>query len=168
MAPRAIVMAGTGVVALAAILQIVGVATPSWISATENVVHFGLWRYCAKATVDGDDTCIAFPDEPSWLLASRAMGIVAIVSMLSAAGFGAIILVKPDKEVLGLRISPSFSSIGASTSIISFAIFAGKFSDVFAQDSSILHFDYSFGLCVAAAILSAIAGGLFVYARRAN
>ncbi|XP_076456924.1 uncharacterized protein LOC143291138 [Babylonia areolata] len=153
MSPRLLAGIATGVMAVAMILQIVGVATPSWVSgkvqqgATSSA---GLWRICA--TAQDKEACVDWPVVPDWLDASRAFGILSLLLMIAASGLGVFASMKHDSRGVLLLAAVS-GGLGALCSLISFGVFAGEKDDSF---PNVFDYDYSFGLCVVAAVLGCI------------
>lgn len=156
--PHVMVLAGGGCALVALILQIVGVATPEWISAETQLGDMtqGLWEFCrAGSCAKLED--LLYWETPSWLEAVRAFGILAIFAIFACLVCVALICLMSDKPVFGL-FAPIAAAAGAFCCLIAFAVFAGE--------SSSSDYGYSFALvivafllCIAAAVLLFVGKG---------
>ncbi|KAL8610662.1 hypothetical protein ACOMHN_047231 [Nucella lapillus] len=167
---RQLLLAGSAVIFLAGVLQLVGVATHNWISV-DGVVHMGLWAICAKDKVKHVVMCVSITENvPGWLNATRAFGIIATAMMLFAAVCGLVTILKAGHATL-TKLAAVLCAAGAVCSVVCFGVFASKYKN-FLGDSPDLpdfldpKFDYSFGLTVTATILSSIASALFLRSRQ--
>ncbi|XP_076456742.1 uncharacterized protein LOC143291042 [Babylonia areolata] len=150
----------TSFVLIAMILQIVGVATPSWMSGEirQGVSsRAGLWRICAEA-YDVEE-CVDWPTVPEWLDATRALGVLALLLMAASSGLSVFVLIKPDNR-LTVTLATICCGLGAACSVTSFGVFVGKEDEQFPTE--VYSYDYSFGLCVAAAAMGCIGSVLFL------
>ncbi|XP_076456936.1 uncharacterized protein LOC143291145 [Babylonia areolata] len=173
--PHAIILVAGGVVGLALILQIVGLATPAWTTYEEVRHRFsyesGLWNMCVndiclKISLSkrifgkGDDD-----DVPDLLYACRAFGILGVLEMAASLACAVLTCFMSDKAKMFTLVAAGAAAVGAVCSLIEFAVYAGK--EPFLNQSFLDHrLGYSFALTVVAFVLAVVAVALFIVGQR--
>lgn len=156
--PHVLILVGAAVTALALLLQIVGFATPAWITGTSIIriqsstitVDFnsGLWSFC------NGDKCQDFDLSVDWLKAVRAFGVLGILAFVGSVVCAVLTCFFP-----GQKLFPMVAGVAAAAAsvciMIEFAVYAGEI-----QVGS-LDFGYSFALTIVAFLLGIVAAVLF-------
>ncbi|XP_060598506.1 uncharacterized protein LOC132752216 [Ruditapes philippinarum] len=149
----------------ALLLCIVATAIPYWWSS--DAVDVGLFRVCGS-TILGNK-CLEYSDTPDWLDATRAMMILAILSLgasiLMSILFGFIM---KERQFLAI-LSALLCFAGAGLTILGVIIFGSKHpGDLY----KVLYGDGSlhagFGLAIIAAIAAGVSGMVVFLAKGRN
>ncbi|XP_076456927.1 uncharacterized protein LOC143291142 [Babylonia areolata] len=179
--PHAIILVAGGVVGLALILQIVGLATPAWVTfeltypvlGVQTVSYnIGLWKVCASGNCrkisfssptfgDDDDD----DDVPDWLNACRAFGILGVLAMAASLFCAVLTCVMSDKAKMFTLVAAGVAAVGAVCSMIEFAVYARE-EPYLNQSSQHVSLGYSFILSVVAFVLAVVAVALFIVGQR--
>eukprot|EP00105_Crassostrea_gigas_P029614 XP_011451605.1 PREDICTED: uncharacterized protein LOC105345225 [Crassostrea gigas] len=148
----------------ALIFQLVGLASPNWITTyVQGVkIQIGLWKLCAK--VRKRNWCLEDKDVRDFLEPVRATAIVGFISLLFALVLIIlkIFVMKDKKNILFVAIGSTF--VGAFFILVSIADFARKIDDDFNSDGEELDYDFSFAfaLCIIAMLSSLSAGAVMI------
>ncbi|XP_076456931.1 uncharacterized protein LOC143291143 [Babylonia areolata] len=160
--PHAIILVAGGVVGLALLFQIVGLATPGWttwepfLGLPEG--NEGLWEKCFG------DNCAKFTgDIPDWFSACRAFGILGVLAMAASLICAVLTCFMSDKAKMFTLVAAGAAAVGAVCSLIEFAVYAGKDPFLSSQHISL---GYSFALTVVAFVLAVVAVALFIVGQR--
>ncbi|XP_078320945.1 epithelial membrane protein 1-like [Crassostrea virginica] len=150
-------LAGLVLISCAVIFQLIGLASPYWI--TFNVgslveVYMGLWKYCTEIIQLKVSTCQDSTENISegWFSSVKAMTILGLLALLVALGMTIMkmFVLKDSKVALFVAVGTAFA--GAVFILISIAVFAVKVNDQLEG----LEFSYHFGF--AFCILAMLAG----------
>ncbi|XP_061188426.1 uncharacterized protein LOC133196570 [Saccostrea echinata] len=146
----------------ALILDVIGVAAPYWIYGETSglKVNAGLWKECATADIFGQkiSKCTEYGEGPvlDWLKAVRAFGLLGIF-ISTIAIISAILKIRLKDRVFVLIIAIILSFISAVCTIVSIAVYAGKYHEL-EKDDSFVKFSFAFAFCAVSIVLSVIAG----------
>eukprot|EP00745_Piridium_sociabile_P037219 TRINITY_DN6747_c0_g1_i3.p1 TRINITY_DN6747_c0_g1~~TRINITY_DN6747_c0_g1_i3.p1 ORF type:complete len:159 (-),score=31.67 TRINITY_DN6747_c0_g1_i3:53-529(-) len=149
--PHITILIAAGVVGLALLFQIIGVATPGWIVVSASDYKSGLWESCVGGR------CTKFDDVGDSAKACRAFGILGIFAMAASFACGLLICFMSDMKIFTL-LAPLAAAAGAFCAMIEFAVYAG-------EADSTKYLDYSFALTVVAFVLCGAAAVLFFLGR---
>ncbi|XP_033751726.1 claudin-18-like [Pecten maximus] len=148
---------------LALVLQIAGLATPSWSSITASIKgvsasqSIGLWATCA--TEAGKSQCVSYTDVEDWLKVCRAFAIIGMLAVAAAAILEVLctVALSKDSHKIAYILATIIAFVGAGACILACIIWAAKVGDVLSG----LDLSYSFALSIVAGGLSGI-GGILV------
>ncbi|XP_062584165.1 uncharacterized protein LOC134250907 [Saccostrea cucullata] len=147
----------------ALILDVIGVAAPYWIYGEISglKLYAGLWKECVTSDINGQKKsgCIKYGDDidvPDWLKAVQAFGLLGIFT-LTFALISAILRIRFKDRSLVLIVAIILSFISAVCTIVSIAVYAGKYPEL-RNDRSFVKFSFAFAFCAVSIVLSAIGG----------
>ncbi|XP_069133574.1 claudin-4-like [Argopecten irradians] len=149
---------------IALILQIVGLATPNWSSVSATISgqtitqSNGLWAVCASS--NGEKQCQNYDIVEDWVVACRAFAIIGMATVAAAAILEVLCTVALSKSShkIAYILDVIIAFLGAGAVILACIIWAAKISDSGASAGLSLELSYSFGLSIAAGLLSGIGG----------
>ncbi|XP_052687233.1 uncharacterized protein LOC128166221 [Crassostrea angulata] len=159
-----ILLTGFVLIICAFICQLIGLASPYWISF-ENLgmkEHIGLWKFCAKVKSLDKDECAHHDWEiiPDWLKAVRATSSLGFLTLLVALEMTILKLffLKDMKPALFAAIGTAF--MGALFILISLAVFVAKTADLISHSGYKYHFAFVF--CILAMLAAVGSGSVMV------
>ncbi|KAK7091673.1 lens fiber membrane intrinsic protein-like [Littorina saxatilis] len=142
------------------IFQIVGVATPGWVTADSADVERGLWKICVNS-VCGDISAVydaTGTKEPAFYGACRAFGILGVLALAGCLAVGALTcFMEMDKLPLFAAI---LGFVAGVCILIEFAVYAGEIPTMTGTS-----YGYSFALTIIAWLLAMAAGALFIVSK---
>lgn len=144
------------------ICQLIGLASPYWISFEILGIkaHSGLWKSCAIVKLLDIDECADYEIITDWLKAVRATSIMGFISLLVALVMTILKLffLKDMKPALFAAIGTAF--IGALFILISIAVYAAKTGEL--TSHSVFEYHFAFVFCILAMLAALGAGSVMV------
>lgn len=160
---------------IAGILAILGLATPNWHNQVQTTTistipkirsHHGIWATCSNIGYDVFD-CGAHSEPPGYLLAVRAMEILAVLcgaSCILIAGIWAFLKVADSKKQIMAIAYLITGFLAGLFGLLGIIIYAAELHSTTPESDPGVFLEYqlswSFGLATVAAVLTCIATAL--------
>ncbi|CAC5360339.1 CACNG5 [Mytilus coruscus] len=156
---EAILSASFLILAIASLLYIIGVATPSFIKIGE--IHNGLWKRCVF--VDGKPNCwdIEHYADKDWFKICRGMSIQGLIAILTSTACVALRLFKlPENKILRIcSIVATFSTVAFI--LIGLVLYVKNIDDI--TDGALFDYGFSFALCILGMCFAALVDIILIY-----